>query len=790
MNKILKTSLLVLAGIVFFGVNYATTPVAQATSVGSFIAHPNPITSGQATIFTWNSIEGNPLALGTTSCVISGRGFPLGGLAVGRSGDTQSITPTTTQTTPETVTYSIICTTVIAGVTAELPGIKTTTLVIKPAGTAPVVNITATPNPVPAGTTQVTLNWGVTNASSCTASNSWSGTKAPNGTETVPLHGANVYRLTCLGGPSGRETGTASVTVNSAFVEPVYEEDKNISLLNCRLIPSTAGGVDFKGCVPIIVYLGIYKPASWLLGGAGLVFDTAIALSIDKDFITKPFVNDLWVIVRNFSNMIFIFVLIYTGVQTMLNMGGWQRAVRNVVIIALLINFSLFATKVVIDAGNILAVGIYSSMGADSPTQLISGNMKARGISQALVAGFNPAKFLGASARPMSDPFLALVVFIIATVVNAYVAYVLIKAALLFLGRLLAFWYLMIISPFAFTSITMPKGNIFDDWTKTLFAQAFVAPVFLFFIYIIMQVVSSGVLSEMFNSTSTTFGGVAIDMVIIPAILAMAIILALKKVLKFTESMAGDFGSAASNFVGSAVGTVGGLALGAATGGAAFALRQTVGRMAASAMRDGSIQEIADSQGGGVRGAIGRFAARRAVSGATTLQNATFDARNVSGAVGAAGSIGLTHLGTGSQTGMAQNQRAAAGERKAAEDRNKARERKAERRAELPTLEASLARMKSDYRILQGDNMDTVDPSTQVTITEGGQLQTIFNSADAAFGRLEVALQGNPSDPALQAAFVRVLAAKKAAEKKLKKYKEGRENMEKLEKKIEEYKAL
>jgi hypothetical protein len=191
---------------------------------------------------------------------------------------------------------------------------------------------------------------------------------------------------------------------------PQTDTAKNDLLgLNCGIdiTPSLPGTKDasLMDCIPEGVYYLIYKPTSILLVGSVKIFDAVLTMSIDRDFINQGFVDTLWKIVRDFSNMAFIFVLLYAGVQTILGMGEWKRTVLHVVIIALLINFSLFFTKVIIDAGNVLAVGIYSSMGVGTPgTSAFGGKVESRNLGEAVAGAFQPQKFLetaGKTPNPM-----------------------------------------------------------------------------------------------------------------------------------------------------------------------------------------------------------------------------------------------------------------------------------------------------------------------------------------------------------------------------------------------------
>jgi hypothetical protein len=81
----------------------------------------------------------------------------------------------------------------------------------------PVVTISASPASVTAGQAS-TLTWSATNATSCTATNGWSGSKTVSGNQpTAALTANTTYELECVG-PGGR--GTASVTVSVSAATP------------------------------------------------------------------------------------------------------------------------------------------------------------------------------------------------------------------------------------------------------------------------------------------------------------------------------------------------------------------------------------------------------------------------------------------------------------------------------------------------------------------------------------------------------------------------------------------
>lgn len=372
-------------------------------------------------------------------------------------------------------------------------------------------------------------------------------------------------------------TANAAVARNVALANirnADLSEDPLLKNIHCNIINGALGtGGSIADCVPLLTYYVVYKPASWLLIGSGYIFDATLILSIDSNFVNQDFVASTWTVVRDFSNMFFIFILLYTGVQTILDIGNWKNTIKLVIIMALLINFSLFFTKVVIDAGNVLAVGVYNSMGLEKSAENQSfqsvGSVPERNISENLAMAFEPQRFLDTAGKV--EALDATIVFLIATIVSGYAGYVFFKVALLFVGRLIAFWFLMIVSPFAFISIALPsKANKFQEWLDTLISQAFIAPIFLFFIYIIMQVINggNGILAGLIKSSPTT-GAFTFDKVLAPVIIATILIMALQKALGFAEDMAGDFGKLGSDMASKAMGlaAVAPTMAGAATGG-------------------------------------------------------------------------------------------------------------------------------------------------------------------------------------------------------------------------------
>lgn len=581
---------------------------------------------------------------------------------------------------------------------------------------------------------------------------------------------------------SGLPPGPSTITTNDSTAGLLVKSLTCDGPISCLMWIPTVG--------PTIVLYGIYKIISFVLLLCGMLFDYSLSLSLDKNFVVQPFIDSIWTIMRDFSNMLFIFILIYTGIQTMLGMGNWRKTVLNVIIVALLINFSLFFTKVVIDAGNILAVGVYEAMG---PTPPAGGQ---REISSSLTRSFEPQKFVQAAS--VGDASQALLVFAIAIVVNAVVAWAFFTTALVFIGRLLAFWFLMIISPFAFISTSLPKGNIFGWWTSTLLSQSFLAPVFLFCMYIIMKIVNdpTGILSTL--QTGGLSGGNISSKLLVPVLTATLLVVAIIKSKDLAKKMGGEFGELGAKIAGTA--------LGLAAGGTALAGQKVIGRAATWAGKQEGFKQFA------AKSPIGRVA----YSLTDKTANAAFDVRNLPMAdklglgKGQQGSYGktvkeakeadiafgkkimfdkdgkpiegiaeayqaqlekgyITRLGTGGNVGAAEAAKSVKDEQKKAAKKEQLKNQQKEKTAEF----------KRRLNVAETADLDSkeVSDATEKTIAE---LEVSVAKAEA---QLEYVKQTMPSDTD---AHAEASVIKKKAERDLKKFENTRSEIEKIGKELKE----
>lgn len=167
--------------------------------------------------------------------------------------------------------------------------------------------------------------------------------------------------------------------------------------VGCTANPTTW----FNGCVVKFFQLFFVVIPSGALWFAAWFFNSLIYIVIQSSIYGDPFIAGAWVVVRDLSNIFFILILLYVGIKTVLNMGGHETKsmITSVIIMALLINFSLFFTRIVIDSSNILALIFYNQL--DVRYKDANGDMvdrpnphKGKDIAGAMYEKFNATKLI------------------------------------------------------------------------------------------------------------------------------------------------------------------------------------------------------------------------------------------------------------------------------------------------------------------------------------------------------------------------------------------------------------
>lgn len=414
---------------------------------------------------------------------------------------------------------------------------------------------------------------------------------------------------------TGGAIDTSVAQAGSAYSQGAGEINDNLP--NCSMNPLSNSGT-FMGCISFLVYYAIYKPIAWFAGILGQLFDFFLGYSLSDASYRAEFAVRGWQIVRDISNIFFIIILVWTGLSTVFNSKtSMKQVVPQLILNALLINFSLFGTRVVIDLSNVVARVFYKSVqvceGKCEPRDaagVIPNAKKGIGgytpLSEKIVSAFNPQKIFTPStlssasalpdngtnntgnAQPLDQSTSEyagyyIVVSLIAAFILFGVAMMFWKTAFFFVGRVIGLYMAMIFAPFA----VLTKGNMplvggikelsWSKWLSDLTKYALLAPIFVFFLYVIYSFLETDFIKVYADKVGTSF----FETIVYIAIPMIIVYFMIKAGVKIAEDYAGEMGKAVQGFVDKTIGGVGGViggGVGLGAGAAAFLGRNVVGR--------------------------------------------------------------------------------------------------------------------------------------------------------------------------------------------------------------------
>lgn len=461
-----------------------------------------------------------------------------------------------------------------------------------------------------------------------------------------------------------------AATANSGNAEPTKETAKHpleICIKDFRMSMCIAG-------IFYVFFVDLTSPIAYL---AGALFDAFAGLSLMGGTYASAIIAKGWVIARDVANMLFVFILVYIAIMLILNLEGTgiARHIATVIGVALLINFSFFFTRAVIDVSNIFARAFYDNIVASAApssesftvsgvkllgqtAQSITGSADIKSISEKVMAGINPQDLLGNATFKkyldgqgfLDNLAILLTLFFIFGIVNIILAFIFTMAAIQFLTRIVTLWFAIILSPLAFVTFALPghRGHHWwEEWLDLLIKNAFYAPAFLFVVYIMVAMLDNNLLTvDMANMLASNVSGGSTSAIqsflnrVVGVIVRLAVVVGLfYSAIKVGEFLSTHGASTARSWAGKlAVGgnarLVGGLG--------SFVGRNTIGRAGYALNRSDLVRNVASGRvfsnatllgriGNAGMSVVGRGAER--ATGAAA--KASFDARALTGIPGA-----------------------------------------------------------------------------------------------------------------------------------------------------------
>lgn len=476
-------------------------------------------------------------------------------------------------------------------------------------------------------------------------------------------------------------------------------------------------------------------------------------------------VENAWAIVRDLMNLLFIFSLVYIGFLVILDASSStaRRLLPPLIIAALLINFSLFFTKFIIDISNLAAVEIYNStiggaliagveqsQGGAAATEgqrveawinvgITGAFMQSMGLKDLLSPNHdqganNTASYELKLAEACGNPTVqdaadqsgnsctvdVLVYFFLSVIFFLVAAYAFFIGAFMLAWRFIVLILLMIFSPFMFVGMIFPNARRYQQrWWQTFIFAALYAPAYLLMLYIAYTLASR---INVFDEGDTMYSAVS------GAYSSVDLILNFLLVIGFL--LAATYVGREMSFVGSRA-TVkfadntlrrGRRALARGAGGVAgvgaYGLRNTAGQRAyetANAENEKGKRLALQAQGKGINAWI----ARQRLATAERVSKASFDPRQ------SLSKKAQNTWGSGAKGGFEQK----------VKDRTKLEETRAKRAGQVDTgiyEEYGVQDQHTYYKTLE-DQRDTYikERSTETDATKRRELtEMIFKKSD------------------------------------------------------------
>lgn len=485
-------------------------------------------------------------------------------------------------------------------------------------------------------------------------------------------------------------------------------------------IPKEAG---WFGKIYVALLMGILSLMGWILGMAGILLNFSISYLVIGmgDLVLKggfgvP-IDAMWKLVRDLVNLCFVFALLYMGIYTILegSTAKIKSGIAGVIVSALLVNFSLYFTKAIIDVSNVTAYHIFTQMTGSSAVSPI--NDYTRGVSAVFAQRLGVIPLVVGNQNSSIQQRILIhslsvdygwVFLLIYTIGGAILIF---KLAILFLLgafilviRFVTLILLMIFSPVAFLPKILPKlGTYTEKWWNVLLTQAFVAPVYLFGLYLTLQVLThapwnrtgDGLLRLFDPQNNDSFSSMSILLFYVIGII----------MLGATTMMAKSMSKS-----GAQVGTHIGKAAGAALAAGAFAGRNSGGRLGKILSKREWLLDGASKSG------ITGFASRRLLNMSKAAASATWDARNMKGFREATKDVGAD-VGEGSK--LTFNKRLEEIEKyesKYAKDLGE-RKKTPEEMAEIEAMKSDIKKRKDDLKSLESQ-ANSPDPAVRAAKLE------------------------------------------------------------------------
>ncbi len=256
----------------------------------------------------------------------------------------------------------------------------------------------------------------------------------------------------------------------------------------------TVGNMFLKA-IKAVLY-GIFLVFAWFLGVAAVIFGWVVNPENIYRVLWNPAIYESWKTVRDILNIAFILTLLFSAFCTVFQVSKYhligKGILLNVILVALLVNFSFPIARFVIDVSHIIFYFLFNS--------LVPAGGKGESIFAQIAEYSSIVKVINFKTATSDSTSVWFLLAIITLTFILMITFLVI--ALCFVVRLAVLGIVIILSPVGFVGLIFPAINKHaNDWWDALFKYSFFAPIMMFVIVLsvkIMQNMSNSAIDATF----------------------------------------------------------------------------------------------------------------------------------------------------------------------------------------------------------------------------------------------------------------------------------------------------
>ncbi len=250
------------------------------------------------------------------------------------------------------------------------------------------------------------------------------------------------------------------------------------------------------------------------ISGTLLSLSIKLTLNIKSIYTGVTSIEMLWRTIRDLSSMFIIFILIFESIKMILGMKGtgFSQTVVKIFIAGILINFSLFFCKVIIDTSNLVSIQFYNAITpTESQTLSVQSVIEDGGLSNTFMQSLKiPSIYSTVKYAKGADISIAIIVSMIGGVIMMIVASIsFFAASIAFVIRTGLLLFAMTLSPLYFAGMIFPKikSKVSEPILGMLISQCLFMPIYLFLLYIALKIITDSNFMDIFKASSSATGG-------------------------------------------------------------------------------------------------------------------------------------------------------------------------------------------------------------------------------------------------------------------------------------------